>query len=121
MLKRLKTVLEAWRKPRSLSLEANSNGFSIIGDKQDRSLEWSSVASVHTYKRDLVTTDLICLGIESDQGVWEVHEGMDGYEDFLAHFHAQLEVSPEWVLSVMLPAFETNLTQIYPSQPTEND
>jgi len=121
VLKRLKTALEALRKPRSLSLEASPDGFAIIGDKPDRSLDWSGVSSVHAYKRDLITTDLICLGIESDQGVWEVHEGMDGYEQFLEHFHAQLDVSPEWVLNVMLPAFETNLTQIYPVQASEGD
>ena len=57
---------------------------------------------------------MICLAFETDAGVWEVHEEMDGYEAWLDRFHERLDVSPDWMLEVMFPAFETNLMQLYP-------
>ncbi len=58
----------------------------ITSGKGDASeLRWSEVEEVHAYKRDLFTTDLICLAFKKSgrEEYYQIHEEMAGYHDLL--------------------------------------
>lgn len=74
-------------------------------------LRWSEVEQVHAYKRDLFTTDLICLGFKKSgkEEYYEIHEEMAGYHDLLEVLPSCLAgFTLEWFPSVAFPAFKTN-------------
>ena len=67
----------------------------ITSSKGDASeLRWSEVEEVHAYKRDLFTTDLICLAFRKSgtEECYEVHEEMAGYHDLLEALQRHLPV-----------------------------
>lgn len=73
-------------------------------------LRWSEVEEVHAYKRDLFTTDLICLTFKKSgrEEYYEIHEEMAGYHDLLEVLQRRLpRLTLEWFLDVAFPAFET--------------
>lgn len=73
-------------------------------------LRWSEVEEVHAYKRDLFTTDLICLAFKKlgTEEYYEIHEEMAGYHDLLEVLQNRLpNFTLEWFFDVAFPAFET--------------
>jgi|SRR2546427_48556 len=82
-------------------------GISGKGDSSE--LRWSEVEEVHAYKRDLFTTDLICLAFKKcgREEYYEIHEEMAGYHDLLEGLPSHLpKFTLEWFLEVAFPAFE---------------
>ena len=83
----------------------------ITSDKGDASeLRWSEVEEVHAYKRDLLTTDLICLAFKKSgtEEYYEIHEEMAGYHDLLDLLQSRLPgFTMDWIFDVAIPAFET--------------
>jgi hypothetical protein len=84
----------------------------ITSGKRDSSeLRWAEVEEVHAYKRDLFTTDLICLAFKKlgKEEYYEIHEEMAGYHDLLDTLPRHLpKFTMEWFVSVAVPAFEAN-------------
>ena len=83
-------------------------------------LRWSEVEEVHAYKRDLFTTDLICLAFKKSgtEEYYEVHEEMAGYHDLLEALPSHLpKFTLEWLLDVASPAFETKHRIIWTRSP----
>ncbi len=67
------------------------------------------------YKRDLYTTDLVCLDIFCDNGQGiRLHEEIPGWFQFIRklpeHFPS---IKPGWEIELTFPAFETNFTLLY--------
>ncbi len=114
MLKSLRQSLERWRSRNDPLLESGENGFSLTQGKRIQRTRWDEISAIFAYKIDLVTIDQICLNFETQSGEIVVHEGMQGYEELLEALEQHLGLTPEWTLEVMFPAFEENLTQIYP-------
>jgi hypothetical protein len=79
-------------------------------------VRWQDVQEVRAYKRDLLTTDLVCLGFRDteDDEYYEVHEEMTGFDQLRTRL---LEVFPTipsgWFENVMRPAFATNLMVLF--------
>jgi hypothetical protein len=71
-------------------------------------LQWNDVKEIHAFKRDLVTSDLICLTFVPLQGQGlEINEEMAGYFDLQPWLQIKFpEIQAGWVLDS--PAFETN-------------
>jgi hypothetical protein len=85
-------------------------------------LRWSEVEEVHAYKRDLFTTDLICLAFKryGEERYLEIHEQMDGYHDLLEALPSRLpSFSMEWMLAFAFPAFETKHQIIWTRSPNK--
>jgi hypothetical protein len=63
---------------------------------------------VIAYKRDLFTTDEICLVFESDDftGGREVSEEWPGFKELFGEMERELGVSPGWYMEIMTPVFE---------------
>src|SRR5687768_14351821 len=80
-------------------------------------MEWSAVQEVATFKKDLLTTDLICLEfIAGDRRVL-VHEEIDGWEGLVEALPRHLSGFPafgEWFPLVAHPAFATCWLPLFP-------
>lgn len=95
----------------------------ITSGKGDASeLPWSEVEEVHAYKRDLFTTDLICLAFKKSgkEEYYEIHEEMGGYHDLLEVLQRRLpKFTLEWIFDVAIPAFETKRQIIWKRSPNQ--
>ena len=95
----------------------------IMSNKGDSSeLRWSEVEEIHAYKRDLFTTDLICLAFKKSgrDEYYEIHEEMAGYHDLLEVLPSRLpKFTLEWFLDVAFPAFEAKHQIIWKSSPNK--
>src|SRR5206468_8395210 len=87
-------LLKSTAKHDSRALENPKYG-SVLGDgdylkikngKGDSSeLRWTDVEEVHAFKKDLFSTDLICLAFKRSgrEEYYQIHEEMAGYRDLL--------------------------------------
>ncbi|HTH46754.1 MAG TPA: hypothetical protein VMB21_04525 [Candidatus Limnocylindria bacterium] len=78
---------------------------------------WANVVKATVFKRDMFSTDLVCLFFASHNGLgFEVHEEMNDWKKFteaLPDYLIGCKPSGEWWSQVAFPAFETNLTEIF--------
>ena len=95
-------------QPEEWRIEVVPGGFEAVSRQGRRfAVRWAGVRHVLAYKRDLWTTDEICLAFESDAGpVREVSEEWPGFTDLFHGMETELGVSPGWYLDIMTPAFE---------------
>ena len=113
----------ALEDPKYGSVAGEADCLRVVSSKGDSSeLRWSEVEEVHAYKRDLFTTDLICLAFKRSgrEEYYEIHEEMAGYHDLLEIVPRHLpNFTLEWVLDVAFPAFETNHRTIWKRSPSK--
>lgn len=62
------------------------------------------------YKRDEITTDLICCDVEAQGRVWTFHEEMDGWQLLIAHLSALPGFRSDWYEAAVNPPFDTSET-----------
>ena len=63
------------------------------------------VRAVVFYKRDEITTDLICCDVEVAGHVWSFHEEAAGWQDLITHLSALPGFRADWYESVVSPPF----------------
>jgi hypothetical protein len=68
------------------------------------------VRAVVFYKRDEITTDLICCDVEVAGHVWSFHEEAAGWPDLIAHLSALPGFRADWYEAVVSPPFATSET-----------
>ena len=111
----------ALEKPEYGSVTEDTDCLRIRRGKGDSlELRWSGVEEVHAYKRDLFTTDLICLAFKRSgrEEYYEIHEEMAGYHDLLEVLPSRLPgFSSEWFPAVAFPAFKTNHQIVWKRSP----
>lgn len=98
--------------PENGTLLANGTGFKIVTRNRDvAELFWDGVEEIHAFKKDLITTDLICLAFKRSgkEGYYEIDEEMAGYYDLLQEMQNHLPgFNLNWVPDTASPAFATN-------------
>ena len=99
-------------------IELFENGFQIRNNKntQKVKIEWNDIKEIFTYKRDLYTTDLICLGwtLSKTNKMVETHEEMLGFKKLCDAMLDQFKKIPvTWYIDVAHPAFKTNGTLLW--------
>jgi len=101
----------ALENPQYGTVAGGVEGLRIKSGQGDASeLHWSEVEEVHAYKRDLFTTDLICLAFKKSgsEEYYEIHEEMAGYHDLLEVLQSRLpKFTLDCIFDVAVPAFET--------------
>jgi len=111
----------ALEDPKYGRVVGDADRLKVTRSKGDSSeLRWSEVEEVHAYKRDLFTTDLICLAFKRSgkEEYYEIHEEMAGYHDLLEVLQSRLpKFSLEWIFDVAIPAFETKHQIIWKRSP----
>jgi hypothetical protein len=83
-----KRQLPSFFKKKNLGLIlTKKNGFEaeLKGDRQK--VEFDKICKITAFKWDMLTTDLICLEIESDQRVCIVNEDMEGFTELCKVLH----------------------------------
>jgi hypothetical protein len=106
--------------PFDLSVVCNIDELLIQGLKSGTEsvrLAWREIAKVSAYRRDLFSTDLICVFFakNDDTGV-EIHEQVNGWIKFIESLSAHLpgcKPVEAWLWDNPTPAFATNLVQLY--------
>ena len=73
-------------------------------------LPLSEIDAVVFYKRDEITTDLICCDVEVNGRIWTFHEEADGWHALIAHLSALPSFRDDWYASVVNPPFEASET-----------
>jgi len=77
--------------PNNGIITCDESGIEVKLPKITHQVGWESITEVMAYKRDLGTTDLICLAILSaDKRPIEIHEEMQGYVKLWHELEARL-------------------------------
>ncbi len=99
-----------------VSIRLTDVGFHLLNE--DRIVEVVDVRCVTqlvAFKRDLLTSDCICLRLErANADPVIVHEEMPGFTELFSLLTASFSgLDPNWYSRVMLPAFRANETMIW--------
>jgi hypothetical protein len=73
-------------------------------------LPLAGIQAVIFYKRDEITTDLICCDVEVQGRVWTFHEEADGWQALIAHLSELPNFTSDWYAAVAEPAFAASVT-----------
>lgn len=78
-------------------------------------MDWKEIVKITAFKRDLFTTDLICMQMTKDERNFiEVNEEMNGFEEFneaiLKFFFG---IDENWQTSIASPPFATNFKTLW--------
>jgi hypothetical protein len=76
-------------------------------------LPHASVDVVVFYKRDEITTDLICCDVEVAGRVWTFHEDAEGWTDLIAHLSTLSGFRADWYAEVVRLPFSASETVAY--------
>ncbi len=104
-----------WRLRNVEIIGCDDDGLTHYFRKKVVRLRWDDIQKIHAFKRDLGTVDCICLAFITENGIIEISEDAREFSNVLEKLENHLGITPEWMMTVMFPAFETNLTQIYPA------
>ena len=74
------------------------------------SVPLGEVRRVTFYKRDEITTDLICCDVVAGDRVWTFHEELAGWDLLLSHLDRLPDFRRDWFASVSQPAFAASET-----------
>jgi hypothetical protein len=117
LLSRIKTLLSPTPAARvapadpAPDIELSDDGF-VLGA---RTVRWSSVVRIRTYKLDFDTIDCVCLSFElSDAPAVEVTEESNGFNDVTDELQVRFPgIAADWYTTVMTPAFERNAAILF--------
>jgi hypothetical protein len=77
-------------------------------------VRFDAISRVEAYKRDLITTDLICLDLLTKDGaIISVHEELEGFQALTEKLASLPRFDADWYAKVMKPAFVENRTLVY--------
>lgn len=102
-----------WRQPNVASLVLTTDGFEWRSGQQVAKVRWDDVTRIVTFKRDLITVDLLCLHFDTALGTVEINEELQGYDAVEVEMERRFAVATDWKLRVLFPAFTTNEEAIY--------
>jgi hypothetical protein len=82
--------------------------------------DFDAIVRAVAFKREEVTTDLLCVEVELANGESIVlHEELGGFEAWLGRIEALPGVDPSWRGRVLHPPFARNETVLFESQGRE--
>lgn len=79
-------------------------------------LPLTDVGRVTFYKRDDVTTDLICCDVVIRGKVWTFHEELDGWDLLIDHLQGLPSFRADWFAAVSQPPFAASETVAFSRQ-----
>jgi hypothetical protein len=102
-------------------ISLGSKGFKVTplseSSETPVSLEWDSVVEATAFKRDLFSTDRVCIAFRLiDESEVEVHEEMMGWCVLCDVLPNHLPGAPpwtDWFMKITTPAFERNPTPLF--------
>ena len=99
-------------------IQTTAEGFTIVCDPPI-ALRWADVAEIVAYKRDLLTTDHVCVGFRrhGTNDLIETDEELPGFDALMAAVASRFSLPENWWSDVAFPAFATNMTRIWSIAP----
>ncbi len=98
-------------------MEVSEDGFTVFWPNGIEKVSNEDITEIAGYKTDLITTDLVCLDIETvhDECVTTrtIHEEMVGFPDVMKKLQELPGFYQLWWEAVVLPPFEQNYTLLY--------
>jgi hypothetical protein len=101
---------------RTFALPATLTSMKTIDADMLRQLPLTDIANVTFYKRDELTTDLICCDVRVDGKVWTFNEELVGWALLLQHLYKLPSFRTDWYAAVSQPPFATSKTQAFSRQ-----
>jgi hypothetical protein len=89
------------------------DSFTIALPTQTETVRLDTVTAVVLYKRDLLTIDLICCDIFTEDLVHTVHEELTGFDNLISRLEKLPGFDREWRERVFFPAFAENRTTVF--------
>lgn len=78
-------------------------------------VNWEDVESVELFKRDLISTDIVCMNFKSKAGgYFLLHEEVKGFVDTVRAMSSYWGLGDDWYRRVVFPPFETCRVTIKP-------
>jgi hypothetical protein len=71
-------------------------------------LPLADVSKVTFYKRDEITTDLICCDVVIGEKVWTFHEELVGWDALIGHLQRLPSFRADWFAAVSQPPFSAS-------------
>jgi hypothetical protein len=99
------------------TLKTTAKGFTLENRSEESfNVDWEQVKQIVTFKKDCFAYDRICLEFKlNEQEYLRIHEHMIGFWEVTKSMqNAFPGISEDWDSKVMLPAFETNYSVLYP-------
>ena len=107
-----KAIERVFQSPLSQQIHLTEDGFTLLeGGRPLLTASWVGIRSVAVFKRDLITTDLVCfeLAVDPDGELWLVNEDIPGFADLAAALARHLPgFVATWHEDVVKPAFAPN-------------
>ena len=89
-------------------------GFKFKSKDFQKSINWSDIDQINTYKKDVVIYDLVVLDIISEGYVLTINEESPGWFQLVLKLKEVFqEIPKDWDINITQPAFEENFTIIY--------
>ena len=96
------------------------HAWASLGSRRDRipadireRLALTDIQKVTFYKRDELTTDLICCDVEACGQTWFFHEEAEGWDDFVRHLERLPGFRRDWYEEVVQPTFARSETTAF--------
>jgi len=100
-----------------MSIAIQADGFTLHDGMMRRFFGLDDVAEIVIYKRDELTTDLICCDITTQSNgtprTWFVHEDTSGFEELMRFFETLQGFRSNWRQEVVLPPFAAKRTVVF--------
>jgi hypothetical protein len=124
---KVKTASSTPSRDYSHEIKLSDSGFSVVALKNKDAvpvkIEWTDVAKIEVFKRDVFAFDLICLFLScTNSTVLELDENLKGWDEFIAILPKSLpgcQALNQWWKVVAYPAFATNMTTIFSQASTK--
>jgi hypothetical protein len=77
-------------------------------------LQWDDITEIIAFKRDLLTTDIVCLMLRTSGMTFEINEEMTEFSQLAKELEKVFPTfDKSWWEKVVTPAFATNETIVY--------
>ena len=96
------------------------SGFRLAGGSHEPlGIAWDDIVEIVAFKWDIFVYDVICLGFRliGAEDFIEVAEAFSGYKNFIKAVESRFALAENWWNDVAFPAFETNWSTIWESNP----
>jgi hypothetical protein len=109
---------------REPAIMVGENDLVIHKQEGSETIPFEAICALIAYKKDKLTTDLVCLDIvttaDGSEMVRTVHEDMPGFEAFVARFQVLPGFDLNWREAVIPPPFAGNRTTVYRAPATKH-
>jgi len=102
------------KKKRIGKIELTENGFQVNYDEEITQFQWSEIEKLTGFKVDRLTTDDICLKIESNNKTSYATKEFEGWRIFMNKLLIEFpQIDKNWEGNIAKPAFERKETELY--------